>query len=136
MRHQVRKKSLGRTTSHRLAMFRNMVTSLIEYESITTTLPKAKQLRTYIDKMVTLGKKNTLHAKRQALSFLRGRQSVDKLFNEIAPRYGNRPGGYSRIFKVGYRNGDNAPLAIIELIDAKTKTKEKSKAVDQTSESK
>ncbi|KAF0218089.1 MAG: large subunit ribosomal protein [Geobacteraceae bacterium] len=108
---------MGRTTSHRIAMFRNMVTSFLNYEKITTTDSKAKELRSIAEKMITLGKKGDLHAMRQAASFIRDKKVVTKLFTTIAPRYKERAGGYTRIVKLGIRPGDNAPLSIIELVE-------------------
>lgn len=116
MRHQVRKKRFGRTTSHRMAMFRNMVTSLIQEERITTTLVKAKELRRFAEKMVTLAKTGTLHARRQAAAFVRTNDAVKKLFAELGPRFQERQGGYTRIMKLGNRLGDGAPMAIIEYL--------------------
>lgn len=121
MRHQVAGKKLGRTTSHKIAMFRNMVTSLIMNDRIETTLPKAKELRRWADKMVTLAKKNTLHAKRQAMMILRDRDAMQKLFTTMADRFKDRAGGYTRIMKLGNRHGDNAPMAIIEYLTAEVK---------------
>jgi len=116
MRHGVSGRKLNMVTSHRLATFRNMVTSLLKEERIYTTLYKAKELRRWADWMVTLGKRGDLHARRQALSTIREKDVVHKLFAEIAPRYQSRPGGYTRIIKVGYRRGDGSPMCIIELI--------------------
>jgi large subunit ribosomal protein L17 len=117
MRHNNSGKRLGRNTSQRLAMMRNMVTSLIQHEKITTTDTKAKELRKLADKMVTLGKKNSLHARRQALRVVRDRITVARLFDLLAPRYHNRPGGYTRIIKLGNRLGDNAPISRIEFVE-------------------
>jgi len=107
---------LGRTSSHRLAMMRNMVTSILKHERITTTDTKAKELRRLTEKMVTLGKRGDLHARRQALSLVRDRETVAKLFSILAERFRGRAGGYTRIIKKGYREGDNAPVSIIELV--------------------
>jgi len=115
MRHLKAGRKLGRTTSHRLATLRNMVTSLIEYERITTTDAKAKELRRLADKMITLGKRGDLHARRQAMKVIRLKSVGKKLFDEVAPRFEGRNGGYTRIIKCGRRRGDNAPLSIIEL---------------------
>jgi large subunit ribosomal protein L17 len=115
------------TTSHRLAMFRNMVTSLLQHERIFTTVPKAKELRKIADSMVTLGKRGDLHARRQALSFIREKAVVYKLFDELAQRYQDRLGGYTRIVKVGYRRGDAAPMCIIELVKDAPETTAKKK---------
>ena len=117
MRHGAAYRKLGRTTSHRQAMFANMAASLIKHEQITTTLPKAKELRPFVEKLVTLGKKGDLHARRQAISQVRDVTQVGKLFDTIAPRYSARNGGYIRIMKAGFRHGDNAPMAVIEFVD-------------------
>jgi large subunit ribosomal protein L17 len=117
MRHNKAGRRLGRTTSHRIAMFRNMVTSLLNFERITTTDAKAKELRIIAEKMVTLGKRGDLHAMRQAASFIREKKVVTKLFTAIAPRYKERNGGYTRIIKLGMRSGDTAPLSMIELVE-------------------
>jgi len=117
MRHNKAGRRLGRTTSHRIAMFRNMVTSLLEHERITTTDAKAKELRSIAEKMITLGKRGDLHAVRQAASFIRDKKVVTKLFSTIAPRYKERAGGYTRIVKLGSRPGDNAQLSLIELVE-------------------
>ena len=127
MYHGKAGKKLGRTSSHREAMFRNMVTSIIKHESIRTTDTKAKELRKLAEKMITLGKRGDLHARRQALSVVRDKQMVDKLFGDLAERYRTRAGGYTRIIKVGYRIGDNAPVSILEFISAEQK-KQKAKA--------
>ena len=116
MRHRKAGRKLGRTTSHRKAMLRNMVTSFLEHEKIVTTDAKAKEMRKVAEKMITLGKKNSLHARRQALSFIRDRAVVKKLFEELSPRYSKRAGGYSRIVKIGHRAGDNAPMSVVELV--------------------
>ena len=120
MRHRVAGRKLGRKTGHRLAMFRNMATSLFEHERIYTTVPKAKELRKWADWLITLGKRGDLHARRQALGFIRSKKVVHKLFAEIAPRYSDRPGGYTRIVKAGFRRGDGAPMCIIELVEEGT----------------
>jgi len=117
MRHNNAFRKLNRTSSHRLAMFRNLSNSLLRHETITTTLPKAKELRRFIEPVITLGKKSTLFNRRIAFDKLRDRENVTKLFGELGPRYFNRPGGYIRILKYGYRNGDNAPMALVELVD-------------------
>jgi large subunit ribosomal protein L17 len=120
VRHGVSGRKLNRTTSHRSAMFRNMVTSLLQHERIYTTLPKAKELRRWADWMITLGKRGDLHGRRQALATIRLKSTVHKLFEELAPRYQNRQGGYTRIVKVGFRRGDASPMCLIELVtDAK-----------------
>ena len=117
MRHRMGARKLNRTSSHRKAMFSNMAVSLLTHEQITTTLPKAKELRRVADKMITLGKRGTLHTRRQAFSFLRDDEAVLKLFGTLADRYKERSGGYTRVLKAGYRYGDNAPMAVIELVD-------------------
>jgi len=117
MRHNNAFRKLNRTSSHRLAMFRNMSNSLLRHEVITTTLPKAKELRSYVEPVITLGKKPSLSNRRTAFDKLRDRQIVTKLFDELGPRYIARPGGYVRILKFGYRKGDNAPMALVELLD-------------------
>jgi len=116
MRHKYHKKKFGRLTAHREAMMRNLVTSLLKHEKITTTDAKAKELRRLAEKMITLGKRGSLHARRQALAVIRERDVVEKVFGEMSDRYRERPGGYTRIIKSGFRLGDNAPEAIIELV--------------------
>ncbi|MEM0898434.1 MAG: 50S ribosomal protein L17 [Pseudomonadota bacterium] len=117
MRHAKAGRKLNRTSSHRKAMFANMSASLIEHEQIVTTLPKAKELRPIVEKLVTLGKRGNLHARRQAISAIKDEAQVRKLFDTIAPRYSDRNGGYIRIMKAGFRHGDNAPMAVIEFVD-------------------
>jgi len=118
MRHRNSGRKLNRTPSHRKAMFSNMAAALIKHEQITTTLPKAKDLRRVVDRLITLGKRGNLHARRQALTALRGdRAMAEKLFTALAERYKDRPGGYTRVLRAGYRYGDSAPLAVIELVD-------------------
>ncbi len=117
MRHGHGLRKLNRTSSHRLAMLQNMMNSLIEHEAIKTTVPKAKELRRVIEPMITLAKKPTVANKRLAFDRLRDRESVVKLFAELGPRYQARPGGYTRILKMGFRVGDNAPMALVELVD-------------------
>jgi len=116
MRHRKRTVKLGRTSSHRRAMFRNMVTPLLDQERIETTVAKAKEARRLADKMVTLGKKATLHARRQALAFIMDKEVVGKLFSVLAPRYADRSGGYTRIIRTGFRRGDGAELALLEMV--------------------
>src|SRR5512145_15962 len=129
MYHGKAGRKLGRTSSHREAMFRNMVTSIIKHESIRTTDTVAKEVRKLADKMITLGKKGDLHARRQALSIVRDKDMVGKLFGELTERFRNRAGGYTRIVKVGYRFGDNAPVSILEYLpDEKKKEKAKPKS--------
>ncbi|MEM1364744.1 MAG: 50S ribosomal protein L17 [Pseudomonadota bacterium] len=117
MRHGMKLRKLNRTSSHRKAMFANMAASLIEHEQIVTTLPKAKELRSIVDKLITLGKRGDLHARRQAISQIQNKELVAKLFTVLGERYKERPGGYTRVLKAGFRYGDNAPLAVIELVD-------------------
>ena len=117
MRHRHGLRKLNRTSSHRLAMLRNMSNSLIEHEVIKTTLPKAKELRKVAEPLITLGKKPSLANRRLAFNRLRDRDSVTKLFDVLGPRFANRPGGYLRILKFGFRVGDNAPMALVELLD-------------------
>ena len=123
MRHGMSGRKLNRTSSHRKAMFSNMVVSLLDHEQITTTLPKAKELRRIADKMITLGKRGDLHARRQALSVLKDNEIVGKLFAALAERYKERNGGYTRVLKAGNRYGDMAPMAVIELVDRDTAAK-------------
>ena len=117
MRHGMHGRKLNRTSSHRKAMFANMAVSLLTHEQIKTTLPKAKDLRPYVEKLITLGKRGDLHARRQAISILRDDKIVAKLFGEIAERYKERSGGYTRVLKAGFRYGDAAPVAVIELVE-------------------
>lgn len=117
MRHNNSGRRLGRTTSHRIAMFRNMVTSLLNHERIVTTDAKAKEIRSVAEKMITLGKRGDLHAQRQAAAYIREKSVVTKLFTTIAPRYKERAGGYTRIIKLGQRLGDAASLSVIELVE-------------------
>ncbi|NKB52997.1 MAG: 50S ribosomal protein L17 [Rhizobiaceae bacterium] len=117
MRHRKQGRKLNRTQSHRKAMFMNMSVSLLTHEQIVTTLPKAKELRAVVDKLITLGKRGDLHARRQAASQLQNNETVQKLFSTLAERYKERPGGYTRVLKAGFRYGDNAPMAVIELVD-------------------
>lgn len=117
MRHRQSNRKLNRTTSHRLAMFRNMSNALLKHEVIKTTLPKAKELRRFVEPLITLGKEPSLANHRLAFDRLRDREMVVKLFGELGPRYKARPGGYLRILKYGFRNGDNAPMALVELVD-------------------
>ena len=126
MRHLNGLKKLNRTSSHRISMFRNLANSLIKYESITTTLPKAKALRKVIEPLITISKVSSVSNKRLVFSRLRDRSSVQKLFETIGPRHLNRPGGYTRILKKGYRNGDSAPLAFMQILE-EGKEKEKPK---------
>ena len=124
MRHRHGLRKLNRTSSHRLAMLRNMTVSLLRHEAIKTTVPKAKELRKVVEPIITLGKNDTLANKRLAFARLRDREIVQKLFAEIGPRYNARPGGYIRILKMGFRVGDNAPMAFVELVDRPEVTEE------------
>ena len=117
MRHRKTGRRLGRTSSHRKAMYRNMAASLIEHESISTTLPKAKELRKTVEPLITLAKEDGVSRRRRAFDLLRDKRAVCKLFTEIGPRFKDRPGGYLRILKSGIRNGDTAPMAVIQLVD-------------------
>lgn len=117
MRHNNAGRKLGRKTAHRLSMLGNMVVSLIEHERITTTHPKAKEARRLAEKVITLGKKNTLHSRRLAFSIVKDETIVKKLFDVLGPRFAQRPGGYTRIMKVGFRHGDNAEMSILELVE-------------------
>ena len=123
MRHQKQGRLLNRTASHRKAMFANMAAALIEHEQIVTTLPKAKDLRPIAEKLITLGKRGDLHARRQAISQIRDVVQVRKLFDVLGPRYKDRNGGYCRVMKAGFRYGDNAALAVIEFVDRDTEAK-------------
>jgi large subunit ribosomal protein L17 len=126
MRHRKAKNKLGMRTSHREAMLRNMVTSLLEHESITTTDARAKAIRSVADKMITLGKRGDLHARRQAMQTIRSKKVASLLFDEIAPRFSNREGGYVRVVKKGFREGDRAAMSLVELVEKNPeKTKEK-----------
>ena len=117
MRHKIAHRKLNRTASHRKAMFANMSSSLVEHEQIVTTLPKAKELRPFVEKLVTLAKKGDLNSRRIAISRMRNKAQAKKLFDVLGPRYAVRQGGYIRIMKAGYRYGDNAPMAVIEFVD-------------------
>ena len=128
MRHLKSGRKLGRTTPHRKALLRNMVTSLLEHERIKTTDAKAKELRRVADRMITLGKRGDLHARRRALAYIRSKDVVAKLFNELAERFRDRQGGYTRVVKVGHRAGDAAPMSIIELVKEEVKEKPKKRA--------
>jgi len=153
MRHKLAYRSLNRTSEHRKALFKNMLNSLIKYEQITTTLPKAKELKPKIDKVITLGKKNNLQTKKSLFSQLQDKSSVDKIVKTLSQRYLKRSGGFSRVIKAGFRYGDDAPKAIIELVDrdvqakkvdikkkpeekSKQSTESKSKNIDKKTQSK
>lgn len=127
MRHLVKGRKLGRTTAHRRALLRNLVTSFFEKKRIQTTLAKAKEARPFAEKMITLAKKNTLPTRRRALAFLTKESAVTRLFNDIGPRFSERPGGYTRIVKTGLRLGDGSQMALLELIGSEYKKKEKKK---------
>ena len=140
MRHRFAYRKLNKTSEHRKALFKNMLNSLIKYEQIITTLPKAKELKPKIDKVITIGKKSDLNNKKNLFSKLQDKNSVKKVFETFSKRYANRKGGYSRVLKAGFRTGDDAPMAVIELVDRnpeakkidkpkKTVTKEKNKEV-------
>lgn len=124
MQHQRTNRKLGMKTAHRLSMLRNMATSLVIHERVRTTDTRAKEVRRVVERMITLGKKGDLHARRRAAEIIRGGEAVAKLFDEIAPRYKTRNGGYTRIVRVGRRNGDNAPMVIIELVEGEAKKAE------------
>ena len=117
MKHRIKGKKLNRSSSHRKALFKNMAQAIIKHEQIITTLPKAKTMKPIIDKLITLGKKGSLHARRQAFSLLRDNNMVSKLFGDLATRYADRQGGYSRVLKAGFRYGDAAAMAVLELVD-------------------
>lgn len=134
MRHNVSGRKLGVTSTHRAAMFRNMAVALIKHEQITTTLPKAKELRPVAEKLVTLGKRGTLHARRQAFAQLRDETIVSKLFSALSERYSSRNGGYTRVLKAGVRYGDNADMAVIEFIDRDVEAKGKDSGPAQNAE--
>ena len=123
MRHNLGYRKLNRTPEHRKALFKNMLNSLIKYEQITTTLPKAKELKPLIDKVITIGKKNNLSNKKRLFSKLQDKNSVVKVFDVLSARYQKRNGGYSRVLKAGYRYGDDAPMAVIELVDRDVEAK-------------
>tara|TARA_B100001250_G_scaffold410287_1_gene436423 strand:+ start:841 stop:1317 length:477 start_codon:yes stop_codon:yes gene_type:complete len=123
MRHRLGYRKLNRTSEHRKALFKNMLNSLIKYEQITTTLPKAKELKPKIDKVITLGKKNNLQSKKSLFAKLQSKSSVHKLVKQLSQRYEKRNGGYSRVIRAGYRYGDDAPMAIIELVDRNVEAK-------------
>ena len=134
MRHGLSYRKFNRTSEHRKAMFGNMAASLLKHEQIKTTLPKAKDLRRVVDRLITLGKRGDLHARRQALAVLRDRQITAKLFGELAERYKERPGGYTRVLKAGFRYGDMAPMAVIELVERNPEAKGQDSGPTQDSE--
>ena len=135
MRHKIANRKLNRTSEHRKALFKNMLNSLIKYEQITTTLPKAKELKPKIDKVITLGKVNNLQSKKSLFAELQSKFSVQKLSKNLSQRYEKRKGGYSRVIKAGFRYGDNAPMAVIELVDRDMEAKKvdvKKKSTEET----
>jgi large subunit ribosomal protein L17 len=136
MRHRNQGRKLNVTASHRTAMFANMMAALIKHEQITTTLPKAKELRPVMEKLVTLSRRGAadLHARRQAIATVRDLTQVKKLFDVIGPRYAGRPGGYTRVLKAGFRQGDNAAMAVIEFVDRDVEAKGKDSGLIQTEE--
>lgn len=144
MRHRNAGRKLGRKTPHRIMMFRNLVTSLLDKERVRTTLPRAKEARPIAERMITLGKRESLHARRQALAFVKDPEVVSKLFKTLAPRFAERPGGYTRIVRLGFRQGDGAQMAILELIGSgykarkseEKKAKKAKKAEKETPEAK
>ena len=134
MRHRLSGRKLNRTSSHRKALFANMAAALLKHEQITTTLPKAKELRPVVEKLITLGKRGGLSARRQAMAVLRDETILGKLFSTIGPRYSERPGGYTRVLRKGFRHGDMAPLAVIELVDRDPDAKGLDSGPDQSDE--
>lgn len=132
MRHKIKGRKLNRTSAHRKAMFANMAVALINHEQITTTLPKAKELRPYTEKLVTLAKKGDLHSRRLCIATIRDKAATEKLFSVMAGRYSERNGGYTRVLKAGFRYGDNASLAIIEFIDRDESAKGKNYGADES----
>ncbi len=136
MRHKIAGRKLGRNPSHRRAMLRNLVTSFLEHERLVTTLPKAKEVRPIAEKMITLGKRDTLHARRQVSAFLLDDSTTKKVFDTIAPRFSDRPGGYSRIVRLGPRVGDGADVAVIELLGSELEAKKAKEAKSEATEAK
>ncbi|WP_334128637.1 50S ribosomal protein L17 [Sneathiella sp.] len=134
MRHRKSGRKLNRTSAHRKAMFANMAASLIKHEQIQTTLPKAKELRPIVEKLITLGKRGDLHARRQALSELHEKSAVDKLFTTLSERYAERNGGYTRVLKAGFRTGDAAPMGVIEFVDRDVDAKGQDSGPDQNAD--
>ncbi len=128
MRHRVAGRKLSRHTQHRELMFRNMLVSLLQYERIKTTLAKGKELRSWADRIISLGKQGTLHARRRAFALLRNREIVKKLFDEIAPKFKDREGGYTRVYRLGWRQGDGAPLSLVELVTYASPEEKKKKS--------
>jgi|TARA_X000001036_G_scaffold417184_1_gene434934 large subunit ribosomal protein L17 len=136
MRHGIGYRKLNKTSEHRKALFKNMLNSLIKYEQIITTLPKAKELKPQIDKVITIGKKNLLSNKKRLFSKLQDKKSVSKVFEELSKRYSSRKGGYSRVLKAGFRTGDDAPMAVIELVDRNPEAKKVDKPVKKENKDK
>ena len=134
MRHRVAGRKLSRHTQHRELMFRNMLVSLLQYERIKTTLAKGKELRSWADRIISLGKKGTLHARRRAFALLRDKGIVKKLFDEIAPQFKDREGGYTRIYKMGWRQGDGAPLSLVELVTFASPEEKKKSTIKKAKE--
>jgi large subunit ribosomal protein L17 len=134
MRHRMSGRKLNRTSSHRKAMFANMAVALLKHEQIKTTLPKAKELGPIVDRLITMGKRNSLHARRRVYAMLRDDSTTSKLFETLAPRYADRNGGYTRVLKAGFRYGDSAPMAIIELVERDPEAKGLDSGPDQNAE--
>ena len=131
MRHKIAGRRLNRTTEHRISMMRNMSTSLFRHERIKTTLPKAKELRSFAEKLITISRKESLHARRQVMRHISDKEVVAKLFDTLSARYASRPGGYTRIIKIGPRRGDDAEMAYIELVGAEVEVSEKTESSDE-----
>ena len=134
MRHRVAGRKLSRHTQHRELMFRNMLTSLLQYERIETTLAKGKELRGWADRIISLGKKGTLHARRRVFALLRNKEIVKKLFDEIAPKFKDREGGYTRVYRLGWRQGDGAPLSLVELVTYASPEEKKKSTIKKAKE--
>ncbi len=134
MRHRVAGRKLSRHTQHRELMFRNMLVSLLQYERIKTTLAKGKELRSWADRIISLGKQGTLHARRRAFALLRNREIVKKLFDEIAPKFKDREGGYTRVYRLGWRQGDGAPLSLVELVTYASPEEKKKSTIKKAKE--
>ncbi len=134
MRHRVAGRKLSRHTQHRELMFRNMLVSLLQYERIKTTLAKGKELRSWADRIISLGKQGTLHARRRAFALLRNREIVKKLFDEIAPKFKDREGGYTRVYRLGWRQGDGAPLSLVELVTYASPEEKKKSTIEKAKE--
>lgn len=132
MKHRIKQRKLNKTSTHRKAMLANMAASLVKHEQIVTTLPKAKELRPFVEKLITLGKKGGLANRRRAISIMRDETQAAKLFDTLSDRYKERPGGYTRVLKAGFRYGDNAPMAVIELVDRDPEAKGQDSGPDQS----